>query len=85
MEEIEGREALRSRADTALDQLWAMAQSGETPQAERVKLLQWFVTMGVGTPRQMVALDAAPEGGGVVILPEVMTPPAPPDGAEFTV
>lgn len=58
----------------ACEKLWDMTKDKETPHAERVKLLQWFAAMGIGTPRQMpdvyrAGIDGS--SGGVVILPAV--------------
>lgn len=78
MGSYEVMETLRSRAASALDQLWDLSQSEDTTQPERIKMLQWFVAMGVGTPRQMTEASAAPQGCGVVILPDVMQVESPP-------
>ena len=78
MSEESIRTKLNAYAKEALDELWSAAHDAKAAQPERVKLLQYFVALGVGTPRQMTAQDAAPEGGGVVILPEVMDPEGPP-------
>lgn len=78
MEETSTPGSLRSKAEAAIERLWEIAECRETPQAERVKLWQWFVALGIGTPRQISEHAAGADGCGIVILPAVMAATEPP-------
>lgn len=41
--------------DTALRKLWEMANDDATPMPERIKLLEYLVSLSVGKPREMTA------------------------------
>lgn len=65
--------------DSALRKLWKYANDKDTPQAEQVRLWKYFIDLTIGTPRQMtMKLDGDAKGGGVVILPAVMSADTPP-------
>ena len=60
---------LDRKARTALNELWRMARDEEAPRAERIKLLQFFVELGIGKPVGMERAGRVGSGAGVVILP----------------
>ena len=62
---------LHARGKQALRQLWRASQSEDTPQATRLRLLEYFADMGVGKAKVMEAAPEAVESRGVVILPAV--------------
>lgn len=61
---------LDRKARTALNELWRMARDKEAPRAERIKLLQFFVELGIGKPVGMERAGRVNSSEGVVILPE---------------
>ncbi len=74
---------LQKRAAKAALLLWRMATDEEAPRAERIKLLQWYVELGIGKPG-MIDKSARDEGmgeRGVMLLPLVLDAPAE-DAAE---
>ena len=74
---------LTRKGEQALRKLWKMANSEETPEPRRVTLLQWFAEMGIGKAKVMELQPTKATGGGVVILPSVMTPIDPTNDQEI--
>ena len=65
---------LGSKARLALNELWRMARDKEAPRAERIKLLTFFVELGIGKPVGMERTGRV-NSCGLIILPAVEEQP----------